>query len=114
MGLAQQVAYSSLLAFFPAVVFLVGFLGLVGAFDALQEFLEPVAPQRCRRSSALQRGFRRRGSVALIALGLFGALWAASGAMGSIVKAVNRAYGRIETRPFWKVRLIALLLVASG
>ena len=44
MGLAQQVAFSSLLAFFPAVVFLVGLLDLVGAYDTLKDFLAPVAP----------------------------------------------------------------------
>jgi membrane protein len=31
--------------------------------------------------------------------------------MSSVVKAVNRAFDRVETRPFWKVRLISLLLV---
>src|SRR5205807_1377006 len=45
MGLAQQVAYSSLLAFFPAVIFLVGLLGLIGAYDQLQSFLNPIAPR---------------------------------------------------------------------
>ena len=44
MGLSQQVAFSSLLAFFPAVVFLVGLLDLVGAYETLQDFLAPVAP----------------------------------------------------------------------
>jgi len=44
-------------------------------------------------------------------LGFFGAVWAATGAMSSLIKAVNSAYDRIETRPFWKLRLIALLLV---
>ena len=44
MGLSQQVAFSSLLAFFPAVVFLVGLLDLVGAYEALKDFLSPVAP----------------------------------------------------------------------
>ena len=35
--------------------------------------------------------------------------------MGSVVKSVNRAYDRLETRPFWKVRLISIVLViASG
>ena len=35
--------------------------------------------------------------------------------MGSVVKAVNRAYGKLETRPFWKVRLISVgLVLASG
>ena len=31
--------------------------------------------------------------------------------MGSVIKAVNRAYDRLETRPFWKVRGIAIVLV---
>jgi membrane protein len=31
--------------------------------------------------------------------------------MNSVIKAVNRAYERTETRPFWKTRLIAALLV---
>ena len=44
-------------------------------------------------------------------LGLALAVWAASGAMGSVVKAVNRTYDRIETRPFWKMKLISILLV---
>ena len=35
--------------------------------------------------------------------------------MGSVVKSVNKAYDRMETRPFWKVRLISIVLViASG
>jgi membrane protein len=35
--------------------------------------------------------------------------------MGSVVKAVNKAYERLETRPFWKVRIISIVLVvASG
>jgi membrane protein len=115
MGLSQQVAYSSLLAFFPAMIFLVAVLDLVGAFDALQDFLNPVAPQSV--TEIIQRLQRDSGdaSAVLAALGIFGAVWAGSGAMGSLVKAVNRAYGRIETRPIWKVRGIALILVlASG
>jgi membrane protein len=116
MGLSQQVAYSSLLAFFPAMIFLVAFLDLVGAFDSLQEFLNPVAPQSVTEIiQRLQRDSGGGGSVALVVLGIFGAVWAGSGAMSSVVKAVNRAYDRPETRPFWKVRLISLILVlASG
>ena len=44
MGLAQQIAFSSLLAFFPAVVFLVGLLDLVDAYPTLKDFLAPIAP----------------------------------------------------------------------
>jgi len=114
LGLAKQIAYSSLLAFFPAVVALVGLLDLIGAYDTLLRFLDPVAP---RAVVELIRSFRHdtRGGGSLVALlvGTAGAVWAASGAMGSVVTAVNRAEELPETRPFWKVRLVALVLVAA-
>lgn len=113
MGLAQQIAYSSLLAFFPAVVFLVGLLGLFNAYDALQDFLNPVAPQAVTDIiKTLQEDSEGSATSALaFVIGAFGAVWAASGAMNAVIKAVNRAQDRLETRPFWKVRLIAIFLV---
>ena len=114
MGLSQQIAYSALLAFFPAVVALVGLLDLVGAYDTLQRFLDPVAPKAVTDLiQTFQRDSSGGGSVVAFLVGIFGAVWAASGAMGSVVKAVNRAYERTETRPFWKLRLISILLVVA-
>jgi membrane protein len=118
MGLAQQVAFSSLLAFLPTVILLIGLLGLFGpgAFDSLERFVGSVAPHgvtdmiRLAKTDAAQN---KAGSAIAFVVGAFGAVWAASGAMGAIVKAVNRAYDRIETRPFWKVRLIAIVLVVA-
>jgi membrane protein len=113
MGLAQQVAYSSLLAFFPAVVAIVALLDLVGAYDELQSFLNPVAPAAVTDLiEQLQKDSGGGGgSVVALVAGVFGAVWAASGAMNAIVKSVNKAYDRLETRPFWKVRAISIILV---
>jgi membrane protein len=112
MGLAQEVAYSSMLAFFPAVAFLLGLLGVLGLFDQLQSFLATVAPQGVIRFiERLQQDSQGSAKVAALLLGGAGAVWAASGALGSVIKAVNRAYELTETRPFWKVRAVALLLV---
>jgi membrane protein len=112
LGLAQEVAYSSLLAFFPAVIALVGLLDLLNAYDTLESFLKPVAPAAVL---SLIQTFRADtgggGSLVALLAGLLGAIWAASGAMNAITKAVNRAYDREETRPFWKLRLIAIVLV---
>jgi membrane protein len=113
MGLAQQVAYSALLAFFPAVAFLLGFLGLVHLYDRVQIFLATVAPHGVIHFiEGLQKDSKGGASVVAFVLGLFGAVWAASGAMGTVVKAVNRAYDRVETRPFWKVRIVSIFLTA--
>ena len=112
MGLAQEVAYSSLLAFFPAVIALVGLLDLINAYGALRSFLDPVAPQAVIAADRFVPAGLGRVRVDLRArhrLAL--AVWAASGAMGSVVKAVNRTYDRMETRPFWKVKLISIVLV---
>jgi membrane protein len=116
MGLAQQVAYSSLLAFFPALIFLIALLGLVDAYEEMRQFLAPVAPGAVIDIlDQLQKDSQEKGvTAAALVLGLFGAVWAASGAMGTTVKAVNRAYERLETRPFWKVRLISIVLVAAS
>ena len=113
MGLAQQVSYSSLLAFFPAVAFVLGLLGMVHLYDEVQSLLASVAPDGVIRFiQGLQKDSNGGASVVAFVVGLVGALWAASGAAGAIIKAVNRAYDLDETRPFWKLRLIAALLVA--
>jgi membrane protein len=118
MGYAQQIAFSSLLAFFPTMILLVGLLGLIGAYDDLKEFLGVVAPGAvidavdiAQKSAA----GREAAASAAVVIGAFAAIWAASGAMNSVIKALNAAYDRQETRAFWKVRLTAILLVvASG
>ncbi|MFN2470256.1 MAG: YihY/virulence factor BrkB family protein [Gaiellaceae bacterium] len=113
MGMSQQVAFSSLLAFFPAIVLLVGLLGLFGAFDDLQDFLGTVAPQEVIKAVNLaeENSKGKGGSAAAVVVGSALAVWAASGAMNAVIKAVNRAYDRQETRPFWKVRITAIVLV---
>jgi membrane protein len=114
MGLAQQIAYSSLLAFFPAVAFLVGALGLFHLFDDVERLLDPIAPNGVIRFiTSLQRDSSGGTSAVAFVIGFFGAVWAASGAMGSVLKAVNRAYELQETRPFWRVRAIAIILVVT-
>jgi membrane protein len=115
MGLSQQIAYSSLLAFFPATAFLIGALGLFHLFGDVRTLLDPIAPNGVIKFiTSLQRDTQGGTSAAAFLIGFFGAVWAASGAMTSVIKAVNRAYERQETRPFWKVRGVAILLVVTS
>jgi len=116
MGLSQQIAYSALLAFFPAMIFLVSLLDLFDAYDDLRGFLQPVAPEAVTSllNDIGEQASGAPGSVVALILGAVGALWAASGAAGALIKAVNRAYGTPETRPVWKQRLTAIVLVLLG
>jgi membrane protein len=118
MGLGQQVAFSSLFAFLPTVILAIGLLGLFGdsAFNSLEQFVGSVAPHGvldmidlAKQDAAQNKG----GSAIAFVAGLFLALWASTGAMSALIKAVNRAYDRLETRPFWKQRLVALVLVVA-
>jgi membrane protein len=112
MGLAHEVAYSWMLAFFPAVAFFLGLLGVLHLYDQLQSFLAPISPHGVIHFiDGLQKDSKGAASVTALVLGGAGAVWAASGAMGSVIKAVNRAYERMETRPFWQTRLTAIVLV---
>jgi membrane protein len=111
MGLAKEVAYSWMLAFFPAVAFLLGLLGVLNLYGPLESLLETIAPSGVISFiHGLQQDSQSAAGVALIVGGI-GAVWAASGAMSAVIKAVNRAYERMETRAVWKLRLIAVSLV---
>jgi membrane protein len=113
IGLSQAIAYSSMLAFFPAVIFLLGLLGTFHLYTSFESFVATVAPHGVIKFiDGLQKDSHGGAGVTAFVIGFFGAIWAASGAMGTVTKAVNRAYERPETRPFWKVRLIAIVLVA--
>ena len=113
IGLASEIAYSSILAFFPTAILLIGLLGLLNAYDDLKEFLDAIAPQAVLETiDDVQENTRNRStSMTAFVLGAGGALWLASGAMYAVIKAINRAYDRVETRPYWKLRLTGAGLV---
>jgi membrane protein len=112
MSLGQQVAYSSALALFPTAAFLLGLLAVLGLFDPLQSFLGRVAPDGVISFiQGLQNDSHGgTGAVALV-LGGAGAIWAASGAMGTVMQAVNIAYDRFDDRTYVRKRLTAIVLV---
>ena len=114
MGLAQEVAYGALLAFFPAVAALLGLLGVLHLYDQVQTLLASVAPHGVIHFiEGLQKDSKGSASVVALVVGLAGTTWAASGAMGTVIKAVNRAYELDDLRPFWKKRLVAIELVVA-
>jgi membrane protein len=114
-GLAQQVAYSSMLAFFPAAAAALGLLGILGLYDSVNHLLSSVAPSGVTKFvDGLHKDNPQGTDVLAFLLGLLGAIWAASGAMSTVIKAVNRAYDRLETRPFWRLRLTGIVLVLAA
>ena len=46
-------------------------------------------------------------------MGIFGALWAASGGMSAVIVSLNKVYQVPETRPWWKQKLTILGLTIA-
>lgn len=114
LGRAAQLAYYFLLALFPALLFLTALLGLFPLEQVLPElmiYLRTVLPADAL--SLLQKYLDSvvTGSGSdILSLGLLGALWASSSGVTAIMESLNVVYDAEETRPFWKVRLVAALL----
>ena len=117
-GLAAEMAYHSLLSLFPFLLFLAGLTAVMNTFydvgsltDRIVDRASDVLPSD---ATSLLRVFtdgivKSRGGGAVV-FGMLGALWAASAVIGTVMKALNRAYDVKEDRGFVKRKLTALSL----
>jgi membrane protein len=114
LGRAAQLAYYFLFALFPfflVLTTLLGYLPVPNLMDRLLETLAEMLP-----SEALQlvqdhvRELVTNQRGGLLSLGILAALWTSSSAVTAIMDSLNRSYDVEEGRPFWKVRLMAILL----
>ena len=118
LGLAAQLAYYLILAIFPFILFLVAVLDAFGSsspqfVNELFDYLRRVMPAQVFDliEAYTERTLRNEDTApGLLSVGILGTIWAASGAFAALINALNRAYDVQETRPFWKVRGIAILM----
>ena len=118
LGLAAQLAYYLILAIFPFILFLVAVLDALGSsspafVNELFDYLSRVMPAQVFDliETYTERTLRNEDTApGLLSVGILGTIWAASGAFSALINALNRAYDVQETRPFWKVKGIAILM----
>jgi membrane protein len=116
LGLAAQLAFYLILALFPFLLVLVSLMGTFSSPELAEQVLgyfREVTPQQVYAiiDSYLHDIIAgNRPAPGLFSVGLIIALWSASGAFAALINALNKAYDVEETRPFWKVRGIALLM----
>ncbi|HEX4919377.1 MAG TPA: YihY/virulence factor BrkB family protein [Candidatus Bathyarchaeia archaeon] len=114
MDRAAALSYYFVLAFFPALLFLAALLGYLPVRGMLGQFLSDLDRVLPPDSASIIRKTLHeiltssRGS--LVSIGALVTLWAASSGMASVMIALNVAYHVRETRPWWKRRLIAVVL----
>jgi len=117
LGRAAQLAFYVLLALFPALLFLTAMLGLFPLRPIIPELLSRMryvlpADALSLLGKYLEQVVAGSGS-GILSLGLLGALWASSSGLTALMETLNVAYDVEETRPFWKVRLIAIAMTVG-
>lgn len=119
--IAAGVAFYSLLALFPALAALISLYGLVADPAQVQQQLSQVSgflPPEAHRllDQQLSRIVSQSGGALSLALigGVLLALWSAAKGMNALITALNVAYDEEETRGFFKLNGLALLLTFLG
>jgi membrane protein len=121
LGLASQVAYSSLFSLFPFLLFLHALGAYVVGTRQLGDWLLAGLRDLVTANSRLYQiveenvfGEVSATSATLLSIGVVLTLWSASGAVMVLIKAVNRAYGLEETRSWHRRRILAVGLSIAG
>ncbi|MBI4781383.1 MAG: YihY/virulence factor BrkB family protein [Oscillatoriophycideae cyanobacterium NC_groundwater_1537_Pr4_S-0.65um_50_18] len=120
-GLASEMAYNAMLSLFPATLAVLTAIGLfnplTSTFEKLANQMSEVAPTEVL---GLLKGFAQEVSQGqdgrLFSFSFLFALWAASGALGAAMTALDQIHQippRLS-RPFWKSKLVALMLTLGA
>jgi membrane protein len=113
-GIAKGAAYSSLLAFFPVLASLAAIFASVNAGALARVFarlLFQIIPPGTEDLVRSEFNARPQRSGWLILLATLLSIWAASGAMMTLMEGFQAAYRLPSGRPFVKQRAVAILLV---
>jgi len=124
---AAALSYSTLVALFPFLIFLVALLEFLHIpqfftwiLDQARSALPADAYQRVEEVITKIQNEPQRG---VLSFGILAALWAASSGVRALMGALNVAYGVEETRRWWKryllsvvytLALVVLLIAAAG
>ncbi|HEY9639488.1 MAG TPA: YihY/virulence factor BrkB family protein [Coleofasciculaceae cyanobacterium] len=120
-GLASEMAYNAMLSLFPAILAVLTSIGLFQpltlTFQKLASQASEVAPTEVL---GLVQGFAREVSSSqdgkLFSFSFVFALWASSGALSAAMRALDQIHQipPRASRPFWKARLVALVLTIGA
>lgn len=117
-NVAGAVTFNALLAIFPFLLFLVALASFIidpADAQALIKELGRVAPEAVTQILGQRlKDLASGNNAGLLTVGGVGAIWAAASGVVSLMDALNTVYDVNESRPFWKVRGIAILVTISG
>ncbi len=115
--IAGAIAYRVLFSVFPLVIVLTALLGVVIRATGVQADVIDVVVKNVPLTGRGQDNLRvllqgaTGGTSTLGFIAILGLLWSASGMMGAIRYALNRAWDVTDTRPFLRGKLVDVLVV---
>ncbi len=115
MVMAGHLAFLSMLALFPFIIFLVSLAGTFGqstaGTDALAYMFENMPPDVAVVLRAPIQQMVSTSSSGIMTFSIIGALWVSSSAIDAARLAIVRAYSTVTRRPYIRRRAEGLLLV---
>ncbi len=116
-GYSAQLAYYFFLSLFPLLMFLAALLAYLPVRHRARTVLGVLGKVLPNQALTLVKGdfegLMHQHHNGLLSLSVAFALYSASNAITAISAGLNQAYGVREERPYWRVLLMALLLVPA-
>lgn len=114
-ALGAQMTYYFILAFFPFLIFLMSLAGYtpLTSEEVLANMADFIPETSALIIVGIVRELLRQRNDALISIGMIATFWAASNGITAMIKGLNKAYDEAETRPWWKIKGIALLFTLA-
>lgn len=109
-SLGAHITYYGILSFFPFMIFLLSIFAFTPiAHDEFLSYLTSVLPISMYDFvyGTIHHLLVYR-SETLLSVGAIGAIWTASAGVRILIRGINKAYGCKETRPYWRVKLMAI------
>jgi membrane protein len=118
LELSGYIAFTAFLSLFPFLIFLAALAGFLGDprtadefIDAMFEFM-PADVAETLAPAVREVVQARRGG--LLTFGILATLWFASNGFEALRTGLNRAYGVVEQRAIWWLRLQSIAFVIGG
>lgn len=110
-ALGAQMTYYLILSVFPFLMVLLNLIAYAGLFDAamLDSISEFMPGESGQMIVSVIGETVTASSAALFSVSMLAALWSSTKGVGALIKGFNKAYDHRESRPFWKVKGIAIL-----
>jgi len=114
-ALAAQLTYYFILSFFPFLIFIITLISYTPianeiALSSISGILPPVA---CDLVLDVINEASLTPRKTFLSFGMLTTLWVSSNGMNAVIRGLNKAYDRKETRPYWKVKGLSIMSIIA-